>query len=77
MGNVNKTATAVAYCKVHHKLLYTDRKRARNIAKQHPQHKNVYRCEEHDGLWHIGALPIEIKHGHISKEDFYRNRRAA
>jgi hypothetical protein len=74
MGQKNKTASAVAWCYWHSKLLYTDRKRARAVANQHPKHKNVYRCEVSDGLWHIGALPDEVKHGHLTKDEYYGSR---
>ena len=74
MGQKNKTASAVAWCYTHNKLLYTDRKRARNVARQHPQHKNVYRCDANTELWHIGGLPDDVKHGHVTKDDYYGRR---
>lgn len=70
MGAKNKTASAVAWCPVHGKLSYTDRKRARRVANQHPEHKNVYRCNDNDRLWHIGRLPDEIRHGHVTKDEW-------
>ena len=71
MGRVNKTASAIAYCDVHRKLLYTDRKRARSVARQHPEHKNVYPCSVNVELYHIGRLPDEIRHGHMTKDEYY------
>lgn len=71
MGAVNKTASAIAWCETHGKLLYTDRKRARAVARQHPSHKNVYRCDVSEGLWHIGGLPEEVRHGHVTKDEFF------
>jgi hypothetical protein len=71
MGFKNKTSTAIGYCDVHHKLLYTDRKRARSVARQHPEHKNVYRCNASQDMWHIGGLPDDVKHGHVTKDEFF------
>ncbi len=74
MGFVNKTSTAIGFCDFHRKLLYTDRKRARAVARQHPMHKNVYRCSVQDGMWHIGGLPDDVKHGHVDKDEFFGAR---
>ena len=71
MGFINKTSTAIAFCEVHRKLLYTDRKRARAVARQHPEHKNVYPCDVSEHLYHIGRLPDEVRHGHMTKDEFY------
>jgi len=76
MGRLNKTATAIAYCDVHHKLLYTDRKRARSVARQHPEHKNVYLCSVSEAMYHIGRLPDEVRHGHMTKDEFYQEHTA-
>jgi hypothetical protein len=77
MGFKNKTSTAIGYCDVHRKLSYTDRKRARAVARQHTERKNVYRCTANEGMWHIGGLPEEVRHGHISKSEYFSNRRSA
>jgi hypothetical protein len=50
---------------------YTDRKRARSVARQHAEHKNVYPCTESEGLYHIGRLPDEVRHGHMTKDEFF------
>lgn len=72
MGAVNKTSSAIAWCPRHRKLLYTDRKRARAVARQHPEHKNVYVCDDQEvRMFHIGRLPDEIRHGHMTKDEFY------
>ena len=71
MGAKNKTASAVAWCPTHGKLSYTDRGRARKVANQHPEHKNVYRCTDNERLWHIGRLPDEVRHGHVTKEEYF------
>lgn len=71
MGALNKTALAVSWCDTHRKLCYTDRKRARTAARRHPEHKNSYRCTDNLALWHIGTLPDEVKHGHMTKDEYY------
>lgn len=76
MGKINKTGSAIAYCEVHGKLLYTDRKTARGVSRQHATHKNVYRCDQSPGWWHIGGLPVEVRRGNATKDEFY-SRNAA
>lgn len=69
----NKTADAVAYCDVHSKLLYADRKTARAVArKHHEDRKSVYRCSVQEHLFHVGALWPEVKHGDLSRADMRR-----
>lgn len=71
MAGKNKTGSAVAYCDVHGKLSYTDRKRAKEVARQHSEHKNAYRCDDNPNHWHIGALPPEVRRGHLTKSEYY------
>jgi hypothetical protein len=70
-----KSANAVSWCPEHQKLLYTDRKRARRVARQHSEHKNAFRCDVYQGMWHIGGLPDAIRHGHMTKAEYYAKRR--
>lgn len=65
------TNLAVAWCETHAKLSYTHRARARAIARRHSEHKSVYRCSANENLWHIGRLPESIRHGHISKDEYF------
>lgn len=74
MAGPYKSSNAVAWCSKHRKLLYTDRKRARRVARQHAEHKNPYRCDVNEGMWHIGGLPDEVRHGYMTKEEFYKRR---
>lgn len=71
MAGPNNTSTSVGWCQVHEKQWYTDRKRARRVANQHPEHKNVYRCSENPLLWHIGGLPGVIRHGYMTKDEYF------
>ena len=77
MGDTSKTAHSIARCEVHvgstgkHKLLYTSRRVARQIAKLHGEHKGVYRCSEQPDLWHVGRLPEAVRHGHLTKSEYY------
>lgn len=72
MAGAYKSANAVSWCSTHQKLLYTDRKRARRVARLHPEHKNAFRCDVHEGMWHIGGLPDLVRHGHMTKDQFYK-----
>ncbi len=65
--------TAIGWCEVHEKLLYPSRKAAREGAKGHGEHQGAYRCDAQDVFvfWHVGGLPIDIRHGHVSRDEFY------
>jgi hypothetical protein len=69
--NAGKSYLAVTWCEAHEKLCYTSRKRARQIARRHPEHKSTFRCSVNENLWHIGTLPDPIKYGHIGKAEFF------
>lgn len=71
----NKTAAAIGWCYTHDKLMYTNRKRAKSVARQHPDHKGVYPCEANQGMFHIGALPWEVIAGELTREQFFKERR--
>lgn len=68
------TRTAIGWCEYHEKLMYPSRKAAREASKGHGQHKGAYRCDPEAVFvfWHIGGLPVEIRHGHVTREQFYR-----
>ena len=66
---INKTALAVAYCDLHRKLLYLNRKQARQIARRHPDHKTAYRCSERPDLWHIGTPHPLVIAGKMTKDE--------
>lgn len=76
---INKTATAVAWCDLHGKLLYATRKDARRIANKHRgEHKSPYECKEaHPGYWHIGALHPLVIQGQVARDGFKKRRGAA
>jgi hypothetical protein len=67
----NKNAAAIGWCETCQKLLYTDRKRARTVARQHHPHKNTYPCPVRGDLWHVGSLHEAIKHGHVTRDEYY------
>lgn len=72
MAGLNrKQQAAVAFCDEHQKQMYSNRKRARRVAALHPEHKRSYRCDAHPGMWHIGGLPDAVRHGEMTKEEFY------
>ena len=70
----NKTAGAVAFCEVHGKLLWPDRKSARAVARQHHEdRKSVYPCSVpgFGHLFHVGHLAPEVKRGEMSRAERY------
>lgn len=74
MAITNRNRTAIGWCEWCQKLMYTSRKAARSAAKAHGEHKGAYQCPDNELFWHIGSLPMDIRHGNISREDFYRDR---
>jgi hypothetical protein len=62
---------SVAWCLVHQKHLYTSRKRARGAARQYSVHRDSYRCSEHPRYWHVGRLPEAVRHGYVTRGEFY------
>lgn len=70
----NRNITPVAYCAVHGKFLFSDRKRARAHARQHrSERKSVYPCDARQDveLWHVGGLADEVRRGHVSRDEYY------
>lgn len=62
----------MGFCEDHGKLLYGTRRAARNIAKQHTAHMNVYRCDIIDWYWHVGHLAEPIIRGETDRKTLYR-----
>lgn len=71
MTGAYKNSNAVGWCPVHRKMLYTDRRRARRVARQHTEHKQAYRCDVSEGMWHVGGLPEPVRRGYTTKDKFY------
>lgn len=67
----NKTADAIAWCEGCQKLLYTDRKRARYVARQHHPHKSTYPCPVNPSMFHVGSLSEAIKSGVVTRDEYY------
>lgn len=54
----------VAWCDKHQKKLYTRRRDAKRIAREHPgEHKVAYRCTLRPHLWHVGEIPPQVLSG--------------
>jgi hypothetical protein len=70
----DKAIGSVGWCPDHRKLLYTDRKRAKLILRRHVDHKNIYRCPTHPGMFHIGGLPKEVISGEMTRDEFFKKR---
>jgi hypothetical protein len=69
--NRSKSTGAIAYCKECGKLSYTDRKRARVVARQHHPSKGTYKCPVIEGLYHVGSLALPVKQGIVTRNEFY------
>jgi hypothetical protein len=69
---MKRISLSVGYCHDCEKLWYTDRRRARAVARQHPEHKSVYRCSVNPNLWHVGGLHPRVMEGQFTRTEFYR-----
>jgi len=67
------TALATAYCYTHKKLSYDSRRIAKQVARNHSDHKSTYRCSDNEALWHVGGLPPAVLHGEKTRDEFYGN----
>jgi hypothetical protein len=67
----SRNHTPVGFCETHGKLWYTDRKRARVVARQHRERKSVYPCSDRPHLWHVGGLAEEVRKGHMTRDEYY------
>lgn len=60
----------IGRCEEHQKRLWRSRKDARAVAREHHgDRKSVYRCDIHQGCFHVGSLWDEVKHGDLSRDD--------
>lgn len=70
---INKTAGAIGWCDSCWKLLYSERKNARAVGRQHHPHKGTYPCPANTQMWHVGSVPRAVIEGHLTRaEYFYR-----
>lgn len=67
----SRHATALGFCETHDKLLYTSRKKARNVARQHTKHMSVYQCSVTTHLWHVGSLALTVIQGEADRRTIY------
>lgn len=67
----NRSTAAIGYCGGCQKLWYTDRRKARAIARQHHPHKGTYPCPVDGTMWHVGSLAEPIKQGHVTRDEYY------
>jgi hypothetical protein len=67
----NKTSAAIAWCEECQKLLYTDRNRARRVAREHHPHKNTYPCPVAPHMFHVGSRPDAVRQGHMTRTEYY------
>ena len=63
----------IGWCQVCQKKLYTDRKSAKHVARQHHPRKGTYPCPDMPGMWHVGQLADPIKQGVATRTEFYRS----
>lgn len=61
----------MGWCTVHGKLLYVNRKVARQAAREHPSHKNEYPCDKNPAMWHIGELPPAVIKGEMTRTEYF------
>lgn len=68
----NGNVADIGWCEACQKKLFTDRKRARKVARQHHPHKGTYVCPVLPMFWHVGSLGEAIRQGHVTRDVYYR-----
>jgi hypothetical protein len=67
-----KSFRSVGWCDACDKHLYTDKARARKVARLHTEHMGVYRCPVLPAMWHVGTLADAIIRGEATRGQIYR-----
>jgi hypothetical protein len=67
----NRSTDAIGWCGECQKLLYTDRKRAKVIGRQHHPRKGSYPCPINPLMFHVGSLAEAIRQGHVTRNEYY------
>jgi hypothetical protein len=69
---MKRSSRALGYCPQCQKLLYTDRKTAKKVARQHHEdHKSVYPCPINPILFHVGGVPDEVISGALTRGEYF------
>lgn len=66
---------AIGFCEYCWRKSYRTRKDAMRVAKAHNPHKSAYPCQDPDdffGHWHVGKVADDVKHGHMTRDEYYR-----
>lgn len=70
---MKRSARAMGWCPIHGKLLYVNRKTAKQAAREHQSHKNEFKCEVNPAMWHIGELPAAVISGEMTRNEYFRS----
>lgn len=67
-----RSARAIGWCDFHGKLLYSSRKIARKVSKDHHEdHKGEYECSVTLGMFHVGGVPDEVIRGEMTRTEYF------
>lgn len=73
---MNTNTTPIGWCDSCQKHLYTDKNRAKAVAREHRPRKAAYRCrvpgQEH--LWHVGSVPRLVRRGFLTRDQYLRRQ---
>jgi hypothetical protein len=73
---MNANITPIGWCETCQKNLYTDKARAKAVARLHQPRKAAYRCrvpgQEH--LWHVGSVPRLVRRGFLTRDQYLQQR---
>lgn len=75
--STSKIAGAMGYCDDCGKLTYLTRKTAKLVGHRLRPRRNAYACPFDPQFFHVGELPLPIRQGHVSRDEFYRRGDAA
>lgn len=51
------------FCQAHRKVLHRSRKAARRASRLMAEPGIRGRCDQVDGMWHVGHLPAQVRRG--------------
>lgn len=70
---MKRSSRAIGWCPPCRKLLYSDRKTAKKVARAHREHKSEYPCPEQDNMWHVGGVPELVIRGEMTRAEYYKD----
>lgn len=70
------STTPIGWCETCQKYLYTDKARAKAVAREHRPRKAAYRCRVpgQENLWHVGSVPRLVRRGFLTRDQYLQRQ---